>query len=310
MVALITTCRILLCLSALPLPAVLAIDSGLTSHFRLWLSNNGFNAAALARDDLAGGASGGSFGGRRAATDRVTRDPVIFVHGNSDRALGGEMGGWTKAVAYFESRGYSSAELYASTWGPADKSKAREQTHSFAYVSHIRQFILAVLRYTGARKVDIVSHSMGVTLARKAIKGGLLDGQNLGEPLTSRVDTFVGMAGGNYGLTNCFLAPLLKTCNSRDGFYPGVFNPLLQQVTGRSRFLNDMLQKPGFEGAHRYAIWSVDDELLTLGCIVYTTVTCRFPGMTAEKRLTGVKHLEVKNAYNVYYRMVTDHVVP
>jgi triacylglycerol lipase len=36
----------------------------------------------------------------------------------------------------------------------------------------IRAFIQAVLAYTGAPKINIISHSMGVAIARKAIKGG------------------------------------------------------------------------------------------------------------------------------------------
>ena len=36
----------------------------------------------------------------------------------------------------------------------------------------LRAFIEAVLTYTKADKVDVISHSMGVTLARKAIQGG------------------------------------------------------------------------------------------------------------------------------------------
>lgn len=51
---------------------------------------------------------------------------------------------------------------------------------------------------------------MGVTLGRKIVKGGygndeLAGGQYyLGEPLTKHVKVFVGLAGGNYGLTSCY----------------------------------------------------------------------------------------------------------
>lgn len=36
----------------------------------------------------------------------------------------------------------------------------------------LRAFVEAVIAYTGAPQVNIISHSMGVTLARKVIKGG------------------------------------------------------------------------------------------------------------------------------------------
>ena len=86
----------------------------------------------------------------------------------------------------------------------------------------------AVKGYTGATKVDIVTHSMGVTMMRKVIKGGAasdaLDGgsYNLGSALTSSVDTFVGIAGANRGLVACYVSgPTTPTCGSTNGFYPG-----------------------------------------------------------------------------------------
>ncbi len=48
---------------------------------------------------------------------------------------------------------------------------------------------------------------MGVTLSRAAIKGGLYDFDSLiidiGCPLGKRVNTFIAIAGGNYGVEFC-----------------------------------------------------------------------------------------------------------
>ena len=90
----------------------------------------------------------------------------------------------------------------------------------------IRAFIQAVLAYTGAPKINIISHSMGVAIARKAIKGGsgidhLLGNYQLGPSLQSRIETFIGIAGVNLGLMQCIPNIVLNYCNKIDGLFPG-----------------------------------------------------------------------------------------
>lgn len=55
--------------------------------------------------------------------------------------------------------------------------------------------------------------------------GGLIatDGNcSIGPPLTDRVDTFLGIAGANYGLCMCQFAQTIPAwCNALDGLYPG-----------------------------------------------------------------------------------------
>lgn len=68
---------------------------------------------------------------------------------------------------------------------------------------------------------------MGVTLGRKMIQGGEViepDGNkcNIGPPLTTKVDTYLGIAGGNRGIANCDPTPEIPTCNPSNGFFPGV----------------------------------------------------------------------------------------
>ncbi|KAK6049407.1 triacylglycerol lipase [Cooperia oncophora] len=77
--------------------------------------------------------------------------------------------------------------------------------HTCSNLLFLRRFMEAVIQYTGARKIDVIAHSVGVVMARKALKGGSLIGTDgnctLGPPLTAKVDTFVGIAGPNYGET-------------------------------------------------------------------------------------------------------------
>jgi hypothetical protein len=254
--------------------------AGLSADFRRWLHANGYGPWAFARDDL----EGGSFGGRSSPDEALRNQPVVFVHGNSDRAAGrGSDGpvGWTAVIRQFLARGYTQAELYATTWGPADPALAAEQTHSPGTVRRIRAFMEAVLGYTGTGRMDVIAHSMGVTLARRAILGGEMDGYELGAPLTDRVDAFVGIAGANLGLTACFLAEPEPTCSDEDGLFPGY--PSWFGVIGESDLLDELNAASGYEGQRVYSIWSRADQLIGFGGLVYGGFTSRIPGQDGEE---------------------------
>ncbi len=288
---------------------------GLSTDFRNWLTANGYGSYGFERGDV----PGGSYGGRAFAGQAVVNQPVIFIHGNSDSAIGtgAALGtGWRASIEYFKSQGYTSAELYATTWGPANSALASQQYHSKDYLTRLRAFITAVKMYTGATKVDIVTHSMGVTLARKAIKGGsgndaLAGGAyNLGSSLTSWVDTFVGIAGANRGLVACYNSgPVTPTCGNTNGFYPGYlvggFGPY-----GVSAYLVDLANTSHYEGSYVYTIWSSADEVIGYGTIVYYESTCRIPAQNGERTYSGYPygHLGVKDQTGYYQlRMVKYH---
>jgi triacylglycerol lipase len=308
---------VLLLLSATTLSAQLAGDPavGLTTDFRNWLTANGYGSYNFQRSEIAGG----SYGGRTSAGQAVVNHPVIFIHGNSDSALGysSVYTGWTSSISYFKSQGYTSAELYATTWGPANAFLASNQYHSKDNMNRLRAFIQAVKAYTGASKVDIVSHSMGVTLARKAIIGGTAydsaagGSYSLGAALTSSIDAFVGIAGGNRGLVACYqTGPTTPTCSDINGFYPGY----LIGFTGPydvSSILVDMNSVSHREGSFVYSIWSSVDEVVGYGTIVYGVSTCRIPGQDGEKTFSTVPygHIGSKDQSGYYQvRMVKNHV--
>lgn len=288
---------------------------GLTTDFRNWLTANGYGSYNFQRSEI----PGGSYGGRTSAGQAVVNQPVIFIHGNSDSALGYNSAetGWTSSIQYFKSQGYTSAELYATTWGPANALLASNQYHSKDNLTRIRAFIQAVKAYTGATKVDIVTHSMGVTLARKAIIGGSAydssagGNYSLGAALTSSIDTFVGIAGANRGLVACYnTGPTTPTCSDINGLYPGY----LIGITGPydvSSILVDMNSVSHREGSFVYTIWSSVDEVIGYGTIVYGTSTCRIPGQNGEKTFSTVPygHIGSKDQTAYYQlRMVKNHV--
>jgi len=310
---------VLFTLLLVPVAAQAQLESdpayGLSTDFRTWLSANGYSSYDFVRADV----PGGSYGGRSVAGQAVVNQPVIFIHGNSDSALGTGSAlatGWTSSIQYFKSQGYTSAELYATTWGPANAAFSSQQYHSKAHLTRLRAFVQAVKAYTGAAKVDIVGHSMGVTLGRKIIKGGpgndSLGGgaYNLGSALTSSVDTFVGIAGANRGLTTCYLSgPTTPTCGSTNGLYPGYlvggFGPY-----GVSSFLVELANASHYEGSYVYSMWSSADEVIGYGTIVYGTSTCRIPAQNGEKTFSGYPygHIGVKDQTGYYqWRMVKYH---
>ncbi|WP_338872139.1 lipase family protein [Myxococcus stipitatus] len=306
--------------SAEPLATVespVVSTSGLTPHFRTWLSANGYDSYDFVRADL----TGGSYGGKASATDTVVNTPVIFIHGNSDKAVGtGTAGqsGWNASIEYFLANGYKPSELYATTWGPADVMQTAVQYHSKTNVMKVRKFIEAVKAYTGATKVDIITHSMGVTLARKAILGGSANDSanggayNVGPALTTSVDTFVGIAGANLGLTSCYqTGPTTPTCGSTNGLYPGYL--YLGLVVGRSAYLDNLRAQSNYEGDYRYTIYSTADEVIGYGGIVYGQYTSRIPGQTGEKVYSAYPygHFNSKDlTAAVQYSMVRNHTIP
>jgi len=66
-------------------------------------------------------------------------------------------------------------------------------------VPDLRRFVHAVLAYTGARQVDIVGHSLSVTVARAWLKA---------DHDFHLVRRFVAIDGPNHGIINCSPSPL------------------------------------------------------------------------------------------------------
>lgn len=283
----------------------------LTSHFQTWLNANGYGGYNFNYGD-------NSFGGKANSSDSVVNQPVIFIHGNSDSALGQSsiFTGWNSSIDYFKSQGYKTSELYAMTWGDANPALSAYQYHSKPNLQKIRAFIQAVKAYTGATKVDIVTHSMGVTLTRKAILGGSGNdaanggSYNLGASLTSSVDTFVGIAGANWGLVSCYqTGGSTPTCAATNGLYPGY-------ASGSPPWgLSNILYNVNYSGSHYegnfvYTIWSTADEVIGYGNVVYGRYTSQIPGQNGEKRFTAYPygHINSKDLTGYYqWRMVKYH---
>ncbi len=155
----------------------------------------------------------GGFGGIAAGAS-VTKVPIVFVHGNQ-----------ADAQNFFVVRDqlradfdYSDQELWAISYGGLGylggstpvANDGGEAEYAAAYpratvngnpqnndvnVADVIAFIDAVRAYTGAEHVQVVAHSLGVTIIRKAM---------LVEPrLRETVIGVVGIAGANHGTSVC-----------------------------------------------------------------------------------------------------------
>jgi hypothetical protein len=143
------------------------------------------------------------------AAGPVQRTPVIFLHGNNDTPFptGCNPFGYIHDFAqFFADHGYSLSELWGLGYqgdqcdliaSPTNRSGVAHST--VANVPDLRAFVNAVLGYTGARRVDIVAHSLGVTLTREWLR------QDRAYHLVRR---FVAIDGPNHGIINCSASPL------------------------------------------------------------------------------------------------------
>ncbi|MAA80302.1 MAG: lipase [Deltaproteobacteria bacterium] len=273
--------------------------------FEEWLTEHSDYSTDLLRQDLLGG----SFGGVESTQDSITHIPIIFVHGNSDRATGGDFGGWKKLREQFLEHGYTSAELYGTTYGSADPGDSSSYTHREEFVLQVRHHMEAVLAYTEAPKIHVISHSLGVTMARQAILGG--EGFNddghrftIGPSLRDKISVFIGIAGANQGLSQCY-GSFMPICSVQNGLYPGSWNGL--EVVGMSHFLQQLNTHMHYEGQKVYSIWGDSDEILGYRCLVWGMNSCQLPGQDGEASFEGLGHFELRDeTFGIMYDWIVN----
>ena len=140
----------------------------------------------------------------------VTRTPVIFLHGNNDTPYPHECNhGYGKIhslAQHLADNGYSPKEL----WGlgdQGDQCDLRQDQSIRASVSHstvanvpdLRAFVDSVLRFTGAKQVDIVGHSLGGVVPREWMRQDNAYG---------KVRRLVTIDSPHHGIINCSPSPL------------------------------------------------------------------------------------------------------
>jgi triacylglycerol lipase len=169
-------------------------------------------------------------------------DNIVLVHGNT-----GTPSQWNNTVGTLQGRGYLTSQLFLPNWG--SKTNAGSNDHSAANTSVVKSALQSAFASSCTGKIDVIGHSMGVTLAMKAIN-------ELG--YAGRVNSFVGVAGAQHGLNACGVYPfnvVNATCGA-NGL--SIDSPLIVSVRGK-RY-----------GSKMYSIKSWMDELVCIGsCYVY-----------------------------------------
>ncbi|MCP4224295.1 MAG: hypothetical protein GY773_13195 [Actinomycetia bacterium] len=158
------------------------------------------------------------FGG----SGRTRRVPVIFLHGNNDTPFPtacNPFGTIHNIAQFFADQGYRPSELWGLGYQgdqcdlAGDPTIRSGQTHTVAAnVDDLRRFVQAVRDYTGAKRVDVVAHSLGVTLTREWMRQ---------DNAYRQVRHLVGLAGPEHGIISCSPDPLnFFQLPSQGGFTP------------------------------------------------------------------------------------------
>ena len=115
--------------------------------------------------------------------------PLIFIHGNTVSARY-----WLPSRAYFKQKGYADASLWALGWG---WDNVRYFDSADLSVQSIDRIVRSVMQHLAKQtgrpvdQVDIISHSLGVTLVRQWMKQ---------TNSWHKVRSFIGACGANEGV--------------------------------------------------------------------------------------------------------------
>ena len=188
-------------------------------------------------------------------------------------------------ATYLAGQGWDKNSLYTTTWGVGNPNGVSSVHHSKENVMMMRKFVEAVLDYTKAEQIVVVTHSMGVTLGRRVVKGGqATDTQgiyNVGPALTNRIKSFIGLAGANLGLAACMGGTALPTCSNIDGFSPGA-----TINAGPSTFMKELNADRIPEAGKIYTIWGQYDTTIGVGGLVWGKITPRINDQIGEIKKT------------------------
>lgn len=190
-------------------------------------------------------------------------DNVVLVHGNA-----GSPSDFDNTYTELRARGYAASQIFRPGWG--NRLCPACNDHSGTEETPVRNALVDAIASSCTGRIDVIGHSMGVTLAARQIDVW---------GLKSYVDSFVGIAGAYRGLWSCGSYPWngwTSTCGAQ-GLSIG--SPLLNGLAGK---------KPG---ARAYSIKSNIDQ------VVCSTGVCTVGGI----------HSSTVPGENASYTFATGH---
>jgi uncharacterized alpha/beta hydrolase family protein len=192
-------------------------------------------------------------------------EPVVMVHGNT-----GYPSDFDRSVSYFTSHGWPSSKIFRPSWG--SKTCAACNDHCGSEIDTVKSALQSAMNASTTGKIDVMGHSMGATLAAKAI----LD-KGWG---SSQVRTFVGIAGAFRGLNSCTYATT-TTCGSCGLRY-------------NSNVMNQLANKRWSQ--KQYAIYSWVDEIVCNCGAGYNVTCCYIYGVHTSRPQV----LDASTSYSTY----------
>lgn len=181
-------------------------------------------------------------------------DAVVLVHGNTATPSS-----WDNTVSELLAQGYSQSDLFLPDWG--SKSCASCNNHYGSEETPVKNAIQDALSASCTGKIDVIGHSMGVTLAIQQIDK---------LAVSSSVDTFVGVAGAVRGLLSCGVYPFYvwsSTCgyyglSVQSPFLDGIYGvPIATNVYSIKSYIDQIVCATGtcyVYGVHSSQIWNED----------------------------------------------------
>ncbi|MGH8528282.1 MAG: lipase [Nevskiales bacterium] len=184
-------------------------------------------------------------------------DNVVLVHGNARYTSD-----FNNTYNELISRGYTAAQIYRPSWG--SKSCPACNDHNGSEETPVRNAINSAIAASCTGKIDVIGHSMGVTLAAKQI---------IDLNKASKVHTFIGIAAGYRGLWSCGAAYPFQYATTTCGYWGlSVNSPFLNSIYGVTL------------GTDVYSFYSWQDEIVcaTGVCTVGGVHSSRIAGADAD----------------------------